>query len=86
MDNGDATYSKTPFKGSKHPRGKGGKFHDKGKTEEESVSYHHKFSDKGHPRGSDGTFRNMSAGCKLGLEREEWEEIAMQACQSRSGT
>lgn len=45
------------------------KFHDKGKTEEESVSYHHKFSDKGHPRGSDGTFRNMSDGCKLGLER-----------------
>jgi hypothetical protein len=67
--NGDKTYSKTSFSGSKHPRGQGGSFKkNPNGTEEERVSYHHKFSSKGHPRGKDGTF-NSSEGCKLGYEK-----------------
>jgi hypothetical protein len=64
--NGTKTYSKTSFKEKKHPRGKGGSFTSKGKTEEESVSYHHDFDGKQHPRAKDGSFSN---GVCLGLTR-----------------
>ena len=62
MRNGKDTYSKTPFKDTKHPRGKGGTFKKKLVTEEESVSYHHKFTPSKHSRGKDGTFNALEIG------------------------
>jgi len=67
VENGDKTYSKTSFKEQKHPRQKGGVFKKKSKTEEDSVSYHHKFSGKSHPRQADGSF--VSNGVTLGQAR-----------------
>lgn len=58
VDNGKATYSKTPFKEGKHQRASGGTFSKKSETEEDDVSYHHKFSKGSHPRKADGSFGN----------------------------
>ena len=67
MKNGKDTYSKTSFKEPKHPRTGTGTFEKKSSTEEEDVSYHHKFDKSSHPTKSDGTFvKNASV---LGKER-----------------
>lgn len=73
IHNGDKTYSKTPFKESKHKRGSGGTFSKKDSTEKDKVAYHHKFSSGSHPRGKDGSFSNsakyVSSGAKVGQSR-----------------
>ena len=67
MNNGYKTYSKTSFKEGKHKRKADGSFGSKDHTEEQDVSYHHKFTRSKHPTAKDGTF--VSNGVLLGIRR-----------------
>ena len=69
VNNGTKTYSKTPFKEKKHPRGSGGTFKSNPYREEGRVSYHHDFSPSQHKRAKDGAFSNESNGVRQGRAR-----------------